>query len=210
MTNVIAYVMRHGAKESGVPNDLARLTEEGREQVCRSAARNLRDVQFDALYCSQKFRALETIACAVATLPDRNSGLGIHALTGFDYTGAPDLDRYGWASKEVALIAKNAGTEPMVAMWMDAAPEMISFLRERFTKTLLTVARYEHIGAVGRKEIKPTINILVASHSPVAELACVDPEKTLMLREADIMKYVIDVRLREITITASEYMLRGF
>ena len=206
------YVMRHGAKETGVDNDLARLTKEGCAQVKRSAANNLVDVQFSALYCSEKFRALQTIACAVSALPERNNGLGIKTEIGFDYTGAPDLEQYGWMSKEVAMVATSSGQQPTVAMWMETAPAMIAFLRERFTKTLLAVAHYEHVGVVGGRDIRSisAINILIASHSPVAELACMEPENTPMLHEADIMKYTIDVYTREMVITDVKYIPRGF
>ena len=207
---IFAYVMRHGQKETGGHNNLARLTNAGKSQVMHSATSNLQNVQFDALYCSWKFRALETAVYAVSVLPSRNDKLSIITDIGFDYTGAPGLDQYEQASKEVALLAQDKGKPVTVAMWMAVAPEMIGFLRERFTKTLLATAHYHHVGAIGRKEAKGTINIFVASHSPVGELACLDPENTPTLHEADIMRYIIDVLPHETKIVESQYIPRGF
>lgn len=204
------FVIRHGQKESGGNNNLARLTKEGRFQVLHSAAKNLKHVEFDALYASCKFRTLETIVSAVSVLPQRNAGLTIHTDIGFDYTGAPGLDQYEQASKEVMLLSLGSRNPVTVATWMEVAPEMIGFLRDRFTKKLIATARYHHVGAIGRKEAKGVINILVGSHSPVGELACLEPETTPMLREADIMRYTIDVLPRETKIVEAQYIPRGF
>ncbi|MEK9151324.1 MAG: hypothetical protein AAB547_01690 [Patescibacteria group bacterium] len=200
--------MRHGQKESGGNSDLARLTKNGRLQVMSSAANNIKHIGFDALYASCKFRTLETVVSAVSVLPNRNNKLSINTDIGFDYTGAPGLDQFKQASEEVSLLA--LGKPVTVAMWMAVAPEMIGFLRERFTRTLLATAHYHHAGAIGRKETKGMLNILVASHSPVGELACLDPETTPMLREADIMRYTIDVLPRETKIVEVQYIPRGF
>ena len=50
-----AYCMRHGQKGSG-PNDLAKHTDEGAEQVRQSARNNLTDVSFNGLYRSNLFQ----------------------------------------------------------------------------------------------------------------------------------------------------------
>jgi len=206
---VNVYVMRHGEKGSG-PNDLAVLTGAGREQVMKSAQNNLTDITFDGLFCSLKFRALETVVCATSVLPDRNNGLGVKAQEEFDYSSAPDLERFKELSAEVEKRSESEKRPATVALWQEVAPAMISHLRKKITDAIVTAAI-----EVAEDSAKDEDNILVGCHSPSSELACLNPEKMPMLRESDIVKYTVEVYKGHNKpgggkIVSSKYISRGF
>lgn len=215
MPIVNVFIMRHGEKEDGkkigISNDLTSLTPLGVEQVINSAKTNLFGIIPDALYCSLKYRAAQTVLTACSVLPNRNNGCSVIALDGFDYSSAPNLNLYSQYTAEAEKRVKS-GEKETVAMWMDIAPEMVRHLREKIQQTIIKVAY-----VVPRSSRKEEYNIIVGCHSPSSELAALDPVTMFMLREADIVKYTVMVgpcRIYEdysvAKIIASEYIPRGF
>ncbi len=204
---VNVYVMRHGQKQSDVDGDLAALSETGRKQVIDSAAKNLVGIKFDGLYCSLKFRALETVVCAVSALPERNNGLSVIAKEAFDYSSSiTDIKRYFKLSARVAELAKERDQPITVALWSEVAPEMIGHFAKKIHHGIVHAA-WE---MVEEKPRQTEFNILIGCHSPGSELVTLDLEHTTMLREADIMQYVVNLNGPETKIVASRYIDRGF
>lgn len=211
---VIFFVQRHGQKAPG-PNDLALLTEEGRKQVMQSALNNLSGLTFDALYCSLKFRTLETVVCATSVLENKNNGKSVITMEGFDYSSAPDLDKFNDFAAEVKRRSIEENRPINVALWMMVAPTMIDYMRGQMIVTIKDVA----IETVRNNyDDKNELYVLVGCHSPVSELACVDLSTMPMLQEADMIKYTVEVDSDNgwdgagvfATIISSEYVPRGF
>jgi hypothetical protein len=206
------YVMRHGHKDAGSgPNDLALLSKMGEEQVLNSTRRNLMGLDFHGLYCSLKYRTLQTVVLATSLLKRRNNGLGIAARIGFDYEGAPDLgEQFIHDKKKIEQKAKEQDVRVSIGMWRDVSPRMVDFLRIRLIHEIEGIA-VNHCLEDNKDE---EINILSGSHEVVGELACVDPISMPPMREADIVKYVLNVERTQgdigAEIISSEYIDRGF
>ena len=225
---LFAYVMRHGKKGAG-DNDLAALTPEGIEQVQTSARTNLGHRTFDGLYASDLYRAGQTVWTAVGELPQRNNGLGLITRRNFGYlTGDPEFQEtlnqeYYAAADILKRLAPTLDYQFTVGDWLTAAPIMTRLYRERFAEALRreAIAMAESLGSTDRT----SANILIGSHSPCGETACLNPDTTPALREADIIRYTLEVKMvpnpkptlldidnsiLSATIVASEYLSRGF
>jgi hypothetical protein len=204
------YAMRHGRKntESG-PNDLTLLSAEGEKQVLTSAQNNFNGFSFDGLYCSKKFRTLQTVTLICSILPNRNCGMGIETRDGFDYSGAPDLHCFNDDEQRILAGCAKLGVSATIADWEMASPRMVNFLRSRLTNDLHDIA-IKHAQMTN----KDSSMILVGSHTVVAELACVDSSKMFPLREADIIRYSIEVIINQeeafAEIISSDFIDRGF
>jgi broad specificity phosphatase PhoE len=196
------YIQRHGDKDGD------KLSPLGIQQVVDSVITNLAGIEFHSLYASKKYRTLQTVVYAVGVLEGTNRGLGIETREGFDFIGAPDIDRW----KEISAAVKElAGDKPAtVAMWAQAAPVYVSHIRPRITAEILKVAT-ETLQRTGNAEV----NILVGCHGPLSELACLDMDTMPALQEADIVLYEIHITdfvdddLRA-SIVASTHIPRGF
>ena len=166
-------------------------------------------VEFDALFCSKKFRTLQTVVCAVSVLEGANRGLSIEAREGFDYIDAPDIARWKEISAAVKELA--AGQHPTVAVWAQVAPAYVNHIRPRVTAEILKVS-VETLRRTGKDEA----DILVGCHGPLSELACLDMNSMRALREADIVCY--EVHIHDIVllddpgaeIISSTFIHRGF
>lgn len=199
------YIMRHGPKEGD------QLTEEGVRCVQVSAVTNLAGIEFDALFCSKKFRTLQTVVAAVGVLPGANRGLGIETREGFDFINAPDIDRWKELSAEVNRLAEASGQPATVALWAQVAPAYVNHIRPQVTAEILRVSK-ETLQSISVNEA----NILVGCHGPLSELACLDMNSMLAVREADIVCY--EVRISDVIllddlgaeIISSTYISRGF
>jgi broad specificity phosphatase PhoE len=214
MKKVKIVVMRHGEKQDGkalgISNDLVTLTQAGAAQVVQSATNNLIGYVPDALRCSKKYRAMETVLLMTSVLPLKNNGVSIIAEEGFDYSDMPGIKNFGtWEAEAKKRVAE--GQKETMAMWLDIAPEAIGYMREKMSNALLKTAI-----EVVEKGDKDEYIVFVGNHSPVAETACVDPAVMPRLREADIVVYTVDVEHVPGgddfagKITASDYIPRGF
>lgn len=203
---VKVYGMRHGEKETGPNQDLVGLSKEGKRQVCASVINNLMGIEFDALYCSQKFRALQTVVEAVSVLPKRNNNMGVETRLGFDYTGAPDLDKFGKFTAEVKSRSEQEKRPITIGLWREVAPKTVDFLSNRVWQEIYQIAKTYH------STRKNEVNMFVGSHSPTIELASNDLNMPI-LKEADIVLYTVVVseditgmKIRQISTT---YISRG-
>ncbi|MFH1284687.1 MAG: phosphoglycerate mutase family protein [Candidatus Peregrinibacteria bacterium] len=209
---VNVYVMRHGQKQSGVDGDLAALTEIGRKQVIDSAAKNLVGIKFDGLYCSLKFRALETVVCAISVLPEKNNGLSVIAREAFDYSASiPDIKQYFKLSARVNELAKERDQPITVALWNEVTPEIIGHFAKKMHHGIIHAA-WE---VTEDKPRQIEFNVLIGCHSPGSELVTLDPENTPLLREADIFFYRVELSDETGTggrfqLTESRLIDRGF
>jgi broad specificity phosphatase PhoE len=201
-------VMRHGEKTAATPerpNDLTELTPKGMQQVIDSATNNLLGYTPDALFCSLKYRAMQTVLLMTSVLPGRNGGLSIIADNRFDYSDAPDLKNFGDWEKEAKRRVVDEEQKETIAMWLDIAPQTIGYLREKITKAIWNTAI--EIASKGDKE---EYTVFVGCHSPVSEVACLDPRSMPRLQEADLVVYTVNVNEDSATIVGSEYISRGF
>lgn len=175
------YGMRHGEKTGG--GDFALLTNDGIQQVIRSAQKNLCGIEFHGLYSSGKARANQTVACC------QTVGIcgGIEDLNEFDYSDCPFLDRYAEYSTKAQELAK--GEHVAVGHWREAAPEYTNYFRARLILAFEEIALGLHMVD---DTYSPQYNILVGNHSPLIELAAPADEFPL-LREADIIRYTVEV-----------------
>lgn len=174
---VIIYVMRHGNKDGD------RLTAEGFGQVRRSAQENLAGIKFDMVYCSMKNRALQTVETAIKELGI--NGIDIQQRLGFDYEGAPSLERADDWQKAVTELAN--GGKIMISHWKSVAPEFASFVANRFREELKKVV-CELVAAHPDQE---AFQVLIGSHTPVAELVKFEGDFPT-LGEADIVRYTLN------------------
>jgi hypothetical protein len=213
--------MRHGQKQDGVPNDMAKHTTEGAEQVRQSTRNNLMKVKFDALFRSDLYRTLELITFATGELPGQDKGLDVIAVQGFGYLGNPYLDQYySYAEKLKAQCQKAT-----VANWLREAPEMTDYakaiLLDSLAKEAIGAFHDQKILAANQDAMLPELNWLIGSHSPHCELLA-DDSCTPTLREADIIRYTLVVAEKmliqhgeempyiSMAITESQYIPRGF
>jgi broad specificity phosphatase PhoE len=207
-------VMRHGEKTAATPersNDLSELTPKGVQQVVDSATNNLLGYKPDALYCSLKYRAMQTVLGMTSVLPGRNGGLSIIADNRFDYSDAPDLKNFGDWEKEAKRRVAEEDKKETIEMWLDIAPTAVGFLRNKITESLKMTAV-----EIASTSDKDEYTVFVGCHSPVAETACVNPADMPRLQEADIVVYTVEVYDYDplggsvADIVASEYIPRGF
>src|SRR5919199_2110725 len=63
------YVLRHAKAEKGEPDELRRLNDKGRDQA-RKLAKELREVEFDAVLSSPLLRARETAELVARRRPE--------------------------------------------------------------------------------------------------------------------------------------------
>lgn len=202
---VYVYVMRHGSREEGKNGGL---TKHGIREVHSSAENNLANINFDAYYHSGKLRALMTIQEARLAINDQ-SVKEIKENCFFGFEGASDEGYFEDYKKKVEReMASRHLSEPTVALWYAAAPRMIDSLRERIRLGLLKVAL---AAIIENHAQKSEYNILVGSHSPLAELAGRENHNSsLCLRTADIEKYEITFDGRDVKIASAQFISRGF
>lgn len=205
------YLMRHGEKDGD------QLSKLGAAQVAWSAKRNLSGLTFDRFMCSLFGRALRTVITVVKALGWSTKGVIIEASDSFSYEEAPFLAKYAEYSAEVKR-REEAGESVTVATWLEVAPTLIGYLRKKISDALLEAAETTHFSSPS-DEKKDEYNVFVGNHTPVAEAACLNPAKTPMLREGDLMKYTVEISFIAMAdvstdikskIVASEYIPRGF
>jgi broad specificity phosphatase PhoE len=210
------YCMRHGQKQGGVPNDLAKHTAEGAEQVRQSTRNNLLRVRFDALFRSDLYRTLELVTYVTGELLEQDKGLDVVAVRGFGYLGNPYLDQYNVYAEKLKKQCQKA----TVADWLREAPEMTRWATGIFRNALFRKAAEAHWEIPNSQNMEE--NWLIGSHSPHCELLVLDPNNTFALREADIIRYTVMVSsslveqhgekmpTTNMVITESQYIPRGF
>ncbi len=186
---VIFDVLRHGLKDGD------QLTSTGVEQVITSARANLAGRHYIAAFYSGMARALTTVQEALMAID--HGVIDVPKEPGFGYAWAED-PRYpiGDAMNRVRdLIA--GGAEETVQLWLDAWGGPAYAIRGRFLGTLEKWAIYYALHPTPDCDLR----ILVGSHSPTAELACLDPTSTPRLREADGVSYVMEVDTETLVVT---------
>ncbi|MBI3115378.1 MAG: hypothetical protein HYZ09_02715 [Candidatus Kerfeldbacteria bacterium] len=183
MAIVRFYVMRQGEKDG---DDL---TPKGVGQVHDSARTNLvgKGIEFTWAFYSGMLWARQTVVTALDALHHEMPLGGTQVEEGFGYLETEEMFPIANHKEMIDARAKLGETITVLDWlreWTGAA-----ILRGRVQMTLLFLAK-RLVAAVKTRE---RFNILVASHSPTGELACLDPATTPMLREADIMVYEVEV-----------------
>lgn len=207
-----AYCMRHGLKVNlpGPQNELVPLTPEGEEQIRQSARNNLLGIEFHRLWYTGLYRTLQVVTLATGELPNRTNGLSVIAEPRFGYVGCPFLEDLRPVIKEI----KDSGKEMSVADWFRRTPNFCDWIQSNFWEAIEEQARDTYFWAAMAKRCNETFNWLIGGHSPVSELLALDQESTPALREADIIRYTIEVVAEGspvmVRIVASDYIPRGF
>lgn len=191
---VCFYVMRHGKwapREEGEED--GPLTEEGIQQVVRSAQEHLWDVKIHMALHSGKERAEQTARITLANIK-RRSGLKsiVEKDEGFSYELGDYLGDYEnqWLYEDASAKVKEAkasGKAETVDLWLKNWPKALIF-RGRVQQALVMWA-----WIIAGDSKYTDYNVFVGSHSPVAEAAALDPKSTPRLREADIIRYEVEV-----------------
>lgn len=193
--------MRHGERKDGKNGGL---TDNGKLQVATSARKNLNTIIFDAFYSSEKKRAIETIECVTETIYNlKKPDIIKHDC--FNYEGAPEEDSDGTIDEKVKKLTEQKSLPwPTIQIWNIVAPNKISFLRLRIRLGLQIIA----LETIAKNHgMKDEYNILVGSHSPLAELGGPDMCSMPQLRQADIAKYVVTFN-GDVSIDSCEYLPR--
>ncbi|MDD5567451.1 MAG: phosphoglycerate mutase family protein [Patescibacteria group bacterium] len=196
--------MRHGEKDGDA------LTETGREQVRQATREYLADAGFFAALSSEMERAHQTTRVALGELGQgilmshRDPGFGyLHA--DHDYPGEPIKDALARVKELVA-----GGARETVRLWLDSWP-VCRQIRGRFIECLFKCAVLCTLNSVQVQGDEP-IRILVGSHSPCSELAVLDPDNTLRLGLAGIVRYVVRVDTETLAaeLVGSGVVFQGF
>ncbi len=166
MAIVRFYVMRHGEKDS---DDLTA------------------GLEFTWAFCSGMNRALQTVEEVLYALGHEMVLGGIKAEEGFSYVGTEAEFPIGDCKKVMDVRARR-GEDIVVLDWLKEWTGA-AIMRGRVQMTLLHIAR--ELASCMKMQSK--FNILVGSHSPTGELACLEPSTTPTLREADICLYEVEV-----------------
>ncbi len=200
---VVFDAMRHGLKDGDA------LTPEGLRQVTRTARTNLRDRNYRFVFFSGMGRAFETVQIVLDTLdalelvipePIREEGFG--------YAWAMD-DRFPIenANDDVRAAVSADNTENVVDLWLTVWPVVAASIRGRFRGTLEGWARMIATDDRLREKGEP-IHCLIGSHSPCAELACLDPKTFPKMNETDICRYTLEVddETGQVGLVSSKYI----
>lgn len=208
MKRIVIYIMRHGEKQDDM------LTEAGIKQVIDSTQHNLKGINFDLAYYSGMNRTKDTVATALQALgiADKKQFYShsediwvFQKEEGFSYVVSPYEDNL-WpiqeAQKKVEA-AKDKGELETADLWLKNWPKAL-IIRGRLQKTLLLLGKALNENPIYKDQ--EVINILVASHSPTAELAALEPRLTPKLSEADIIRYTLVNHSGEMKIISSDVL----
>lgn len=193
-------VMRHGEKDGDF------LTELGIRQVMASAKTNLAGHRYLMVFFSGMVRAERTARVILSKL-EMNGSLSPRWEPGFGYNWCDDRAGFPMAAAEEQINRLVAsGAQETAALWMYCWPPTRS-IRGRLIGTLEKWTLYAAMRASeGGSPVGDGVRFLVASHSPTAELACLDPSTTPKLGLADGITYEMEVNLKtlEMTLVSSE------
>ncbi len=181
MHTVNFYVMRHGKKGGD------RLTEEGFQMVQRSAQMHLSGIPIHAALYSGMNRTLQTVnhALNVAGAAD----VPVEIDYGFGYSwaiGDPNCSVYKRAEYRFDPLPNDQSVLKTVGDCLKYWPPSRIY-RHRIRGALLSQAEAMSF----RFPDNDTVNVLVGSHSPTAEMAA--GYDFPRLQEADIVLYVINI-----------------
>ncbi|OGI22583.1 MAG: hypothetical protein A2194_01825 [Candidatus Moranbacteria bacterium RIFOXYA1_FULL_44_8] len=197
--------MRHGDKDGDT------LTEKGKEQVAKSARKNLAGISIDAYYSSLRTRAFETADVVYETIGSKTEVEIAHRRAAFDFCGAPGITNTKAVTEGEKAYREEHGIEKeTVGTWRQGAPAWTDFLRGRVYQGLKDVATEQAFDAKGNA-VK---NVFIGSHSPTIELAVADPNFP-RLREADMVLYRFIVvktngEITSVNLETVDYIDRGF
>lgn len=182
------YAIRHGQKEFG--SDNPPLTERGHEQVVVATKKHLVGINFDRVYCGTHIRHFESSAIAKNKL-----GLSCSILE----TPLLSLtNKMNDAASECTLKCRNHPTGKSIGFRVDTWIETDTVLMDNCFQQFQDFL----------KQIPTTLKaVLAISSSPIIESATSDPEKTWLLGECGIIKYIIDDNG---LIKSSEIIFEGF
>lgn len=202
-------VMRHGEK------DLDQLTPKGFEQVKASAKANLNAFTYIAAFYSGMSRTKQTVETALQAIGQ--AVCNIRKEWGFGYLWAEDPKWPIGEALDRVIARVSAGEAETAALWIEEWP-VTRAIRGRFIGTLEKWALHfaEQLnrdlsrGPIHPDMDVPKLRVLVGSHSPTSELACLDPASTPRLREADGITYCmeVDTVTLEVTMISSEVWRR--
>lgn len=191
--------MRHGQKEKD------QLTGFGVHQVEASTEANLAGRRYLMAFYSGATRTKQTVETALSALAG-NGTLTPRAEEGFGSAWALD-PRWPFESADQAVKAHRYGDGSLpVDLWLQFWPVALA-IRGRFLGTLERWTLYAAMRAAeGGSPVGDGVRFLVASHSPTAELACLDPSTTPCLGLADGITYCLEVSLNtlEMELISSE------
>lgn len=178
VATVIFDCMRHGEKDGDA------LTPKGVEQVRQSARKNLSGCLYTLTFYSGLMRARQTVEVCLA---EPSQSRYIQRDPAFSMADAKEAEQ--WMGKPITeLLPQSQGQS--VEWWLrNWAPALV------VRGQILTAMRLR-VEEFTRNE--DDARFLVGSHSPTAELGCLDPANTPCLREADIIRYtwLVDPRPR--------------
>ena len=182
------YTMRHGQKEFG--SDDPSLTKRGRVQAAEVACEHLLKINFDAIYHGRHTRHLQTarIAQAVAETSCRMFETPLLSLT----------SEMNDAANKCVMECLKHPDGPSVGFRVDTW--------FKTDTTLMEDCVYRFYDFLQQIPISTSV-ILAISSSPIIESVTYDREKTWLLGECGIIKYVIDDAG---WIISSEVIFEGF
>ncbi|MBU0707523.1 hypothetical protein KKG41_04090 [Patescibacteria group bacterium] len=195
---VTFYAQRHGDKDGDA------LTPKGRGQVRRSATKYLSDVRFVKGFSSFCKRAISTTNIALRASGNANTPR--QPDMGFDfrhsvYDRFPASDAVAYVNAAIATGARNT-----ISLWLGAWPTFIG-VRARFTECMF---RWANILVLS--DHQQDIIVYVGTHSPGADACVLDPDNTLRLQPAGIMKYVVEVdpKTNTVELVESTVIFEGY
>lgn len=170
------WFMRHGQKPGPTADDI---TEFGARQIEASVNAHLMGAGITLAFRSNTLRNQKSmgIACKMLFIEE---GATIHPLVDIKVPNVEHLPTTDFHSMEVGLQELHGGSLA-THHWFSAWP-MAWMFRARLLAFMAEVSnRYPHHG----------MNVLVGSHSPLAELAVPDPTDVPGLKTADIIRYTV-------------------
>ena len=206
---VLVIAQRHGQKESGGNADQVSLTEHGRHQVSEAFKKNIvpmeNIIDIQELAYSGLPRALQSVLSGYTNW--HNTNLQNQAIVPdlrFGYKDIPGEDELleGFTS----LQGKPNVT---VADWLKKAPTWTVEAKHRVELGLFYWAEQLLNSNEGSSSSKIPA-AYICSHAPVFELACLDPENTPTMHEADIILFKIIQKDELLTIAESIYLPSGY
>lgn len=182
------YAMRHGQK--GFGSDDPSLTERGREQVAEAVKKYLTGVNFKIIYHGTHFRHQESTEIAKEALEISSDTFQtpLLSLTDSMNDAANQCAMAGLKHPDGLAVGFRVDT------WIKTNRVLMNDCFEQF---------YDFLQQIPKK----MKNVLAISSSPIIESVTVNPEKTWLLGECGIIKYIID---DEGTIISSETIFEGF
>ncbi|USN53338.1 MAG: histidine phosphatase family protein [Candidatus Nomurabacteria bacterium] len=191
--------MRHGEREGD------QLTALGTRQVSASAEANLAGTRYLLAFHTGMTRTYQTAETILSTLEGAGS-LTPRAEEGFGVVWALNQKWPIQTAQDQIKSLVASGAAETAALWTSSWPPALAILG-RFLGTLEKWTTYAAMRAAeDGSPVGDGVRFLVASHSPCAELAALDPSATPRLGPADGITYEIEVDIRNlgIVITSSE------